>query len=140
MISKSDGYTRWENYDYQILQLLPPGDFVAVMFDDDQTPWTLRREPLTFLALAKKTTQFMRAPTKDRENGIYSTAREYDDPLEEQVLVGVQFFTDNPLQIVDEFANCIGVMPSSGDAMAFAKDSLTKEQIKMFQFDSDLTA
>lgn len=136
MREASDGYTYWESSEYQILQLLPPGDFVAVMFDDDETPWKLRLEPLLFIALAKKTTQSMRAPTRDRENGIYSTAREYDDPFEEQVLVGVQFFTDEPMQIVEEFSNCVGIMPSTEDVVRFAKDNLTNDQVKMFQFDA----
>ena len=135
----SDGYTYWENYDYQILQLLPPGDFVAVMFDDDETPWKLRMEPLLFIALAKKTTRFMRAPTRDRENGVYSTAREYEDPYEERVLVGVEFFPDNPLTIVEEFSNCVGIMPSTQDVVLFVKENLTNEQVKMFQFDSVAT-
>lgn len=133
--TKSDGYTYWEHDEYKLIQLLPPGDFVAVMFDDSETPWTLRTEPLLFIALANKITRFMRAPTKDRQNFIFSTAREYEDPLKEQTLVGIQFYLDQPLQIVDELANCLGIMPSTSDVVEFAKYSLTNEQIAMFQFD-----
>lgn len=75
----------------------------------------------------------------DAVHAIYSTAREYEDPLEEQVLVGVQFFPDNPMQIVEEFSNCIGIMPSTEDVVRFAKDNLTNEQIKMFQFEPETT-
>lgn len=130
----SDGYTYWEIDDYRILQLMPPGGFVAVMFDDVETLWKLRTEPLSFIALADRTTRFMRAPTRDRENSIYSTFEEYDD-LISQTLVGVQFFLDNPLQIVNEFANCIGIMPCTQDVVEFAKENLTQDQIEMFQFE-----
>lgn len=139
MREASDGYTYWESSEYQILQLLPPGNFVAVMFDDDETPWKLRLEPLLFIALAKKTTSYRRVLTRDRENRISGTSRECEDPFEEQVLVGVQFFTDEPMQIVEEFSNCVGIMPSNEDVVRFAKDNLTNEQIKMFQFDSVAT-
>lgn len=105
------------------------------MFDDDSTPWKLRTEPLKFIALADKTTISRRAPTRDRENGIYATRSEDEVPLTEQVLVGVQFFMDNPLQIVDEFSNCIGIMPSTEDVVEFAKENLSPDQIKMFQFE-----
>lgn len=129
-----DGYTYWNITDYRIRQLLPPSGFVAVFFDDSVTPWTLRTEPLMFIGLADEKTRFMRAPTADRDNGIYGTSRECQKPYKTQTLVGVSFYLDNPLQIVNEFANCVGIMPYGQNAVEFAKEHLTHEQLKMFQF------
>jgi hypothetical protein len=129
-----DGYTYWEIDTYRIRQLLPSDGFVAVFFDDNVTPWTLRTEPLMFLGLADQTTRFMRAPTKDRGNGDYTTSREYRNPYKTQKLVGVSFYLNNPLTIVNAFANCIGIMPSTENAVEFAKANLFKDQLKMFAF------
>lgn len=119
----SDRYRYWEIKEYSVLQLLPPGDFVAVFFDEET--YKLYTEPLLFLCLADEITRYLRAP-----HGRISEYTEHQKPLTHRTLSGVQFETYSPLQVVGSYSNCVGIMPSTGDMVALAEDCLLPEQLE----------
>ena len=133
-------YTEWDVTEYNVIQLLPAGDFDALFYDDDTTPWKLRREKIRFVGLANATTRFYRQPTKNRLSGeTFSGIEERLEPFVNQVMVGVDYYHEGMI-VVDEFANCLGIIPRDFDEIKIAKERLNYDLISKFDFPEESKA